>query len=407
MKRLASYALAFLVMLSLAIPSYAQRDAELRVWDVYIPKEYRNRNVNGNCVWCAAETVFMGAGHEQFGGVFKRAVKEGWAGADLQNVVAYAKRDGVEVVSQRSGGPKILYDAVRNGTGAYIQSQGHAVAVVGIDDDRVVLIDNNPPSYPGVKIWTRRHFDQWWGGTACYPKVNKWTAVSYETKKHLPGYHFIYRGGAYMGYCHEEDSTWHALRYSADGLTRTYVEEPAPWLDGKTKGPFGIFPLRRRNSPGPDCPGPNCPSPGPSPGPSPDAPSPNPNMPKPPAVDPSLPPPWVQPKPPVVVPPIVVPPVVVPPVVSPVIPTADPLLKKQLDDIQNLLKNMKAGPPGKDGKNGVDGKDGADGKNGTDGKSQPPVDLTALTARLAVVEAQINALPQFKVQVLPKGVIPK
>ena len=319
-----------------------------------IPQDCRTgKNVGGNCVWCAAESIYTGAGHEEFRGVFQRALKAGWHGADMGDVLGYAKRDGVETTSQRSGGTAILFAAVRNGTGAYVQGSGHAMALVGIDSDRVVLLDNNPPSFPGVEVWSRQRFESWWEGAACYPTVNKRTTAKWDVRGN---YSFFYRGGKLEGVWN--DARW----FSWEG--GKYAEKPAPW----TKDDAGcVLPWRRRH-----------PSPSPSPGPvNPDVPGPNPDLPHP-APGPVVPPPAD---------PFAVPP---PPGVKPPSPTVTPSVTPAVQPEQlaafkaEIMAAIKAIPAGKDGKDGRNGKDGADGR---DGAMDP-----ATVARLAAYDARIKAL---------------
>lgn len=156
-----------------------ERDSTLKEGDVFIPREWRIRNRNGNCVWCTVEMVFWGAaGHEQFKGITERAIKEGWHGAEMENVLSAARQANIEVVFTRNRDYKVLYDSVKNGTGAYIQIPGHAITVVGIDEESVRIIDNNGTKE--AQVWPRRKFDQYWQGTACYPKT-----VNIQTKPGL------------------------------------------------------------------------------------------------------------------------------------------------------------------------------------------------------------------------------
>jgi hypothetical protein len=154
-------------------------DSTLREKDVFIQVSRRPRNRNGNCVWCAAETVMWGgAGLEEFQGITQRAIANGWHGASIQNVKAACDdaKIPVEWQSFKRGDTALLYKAVENCTGAYIEirsnpREGHAVALVGIDDNQVRIIDNNGP--PTVKVWTRQHFNSVWEGSCLFPKLRR------------------------------------------------------------------------------------------------------------------------------------------------------------------------------------------------------------------------------------------
>ena len=149
-------------------------DAALKPGDVFIPKDCRPRNRNGNCVWGASETVFWGgAGLKSFQGAKERAANTGWNGSSMSAVLAMARQAGITCVSTTNRDYKVLQDAVKNGTGFYFEirlgREGHALAGVGIDDSTVRIIDNNGP--PIVQEWSRKKFDSLWNGCACYPTV--------------------------------------------------------------------------------------------------------------------------------------------------------------------------------------------------------------------------------------------
>ncbi len=145
----------------------------------------------------------------------------------------------------------------------------------------------------------------------------------------------------------------------------------------------GLFPLRKRV-----CPGPNCP----------------PNY-APPADHPSL---------------LPEPPVAPTPPAAPVKPPADANesvlkaiadLKAQIDQIQ--LKpgppgpagpagaRGATGPPGPAGAAGLDGKPGAAGKSGADGKSADPAELAALKQRIAVLETSVHKITTTRTIIVP------
>ena len=146
----------------------AQRDTALKTGDVFIAREQRPRNRNGNCVWCAAQTVFYGgAGHESFAVARDQALKLGWHGSSMSAVLQMAEKTGVAVKHTYRKDYQLLYDAVKAGTGAYFETSGHALALVGIDNSEVRVIDNNGSG--DVQSWSRQHFDRVWIGVACFP----------------------------------------------------------------------------------------------------------------------------------------------------------------------------------------------------------------------------------------------
>jgi len=175
--------------------------------DVEILREFRQRNQNGNCVYCAAEDVFWGAaGLESFKGLRTRAIDSGWHGAGLGNVLAYAKQVGVPVKSQHGqrGEYQILEDGVANGTGCYIEIPGHAICVVGISAGQWVdILDNNGSLEYERKSWSR--FNQRWEGSACYPVWNKRQAPKW---KEVDGMRRLFRGRKFVGSWNPLTQVW-------------------------------------------------------------------------------------------------------------------------------------------------------------------------------------------------------
>ena len=170
-----------LLCLLLLCPSSARadeeyRDAALKTGDVFITRRCRPLNINGNCVWQAAETVFWGGGGLQsFEGLFQRAVREGWHGSGMEALISYAETVGVECVYTFRRDYQVLYDGVKAGCGVYIQVPGHALVLVGIDNESVRVIPGyNVGGSSEVETWSRGKFDARWQGTACFPKILNW-----------------------------------------------------------------------------------------------------------------------------------------------------------------------------------------------------------------------------------------
>lgn len=137
---------------------------------MFIPRAHRMRNKNRNCVWCAAETVFWGAaGHEALRGIRDTAFREGWNGAFMSNVIGALQDAGIAYEKTTRRDHAFLKRAVANGTGAYIQTPGHALVLVGIDEQSVRVIDNNGTLE--VMARSRSWFDSvaGWDGNAVYP----------------------------------------------------------------------------------------------------------------------------------------------------------------------------------------------------------------------------------------------
>jgi hypothetical protein len=218
-----------LLFLCLLVPvANAKAEDQHRPGDVYIAPEYRVRNERSNCVWCAAEDVFYGAGgFESFKGVMKRARDAGWHGAMMSHVMAYAQKVGVDVEYSYRADYDFLKRAVENGTGAYIGVPGHAIALLGIDREGVRLLDNNPGWNGKIEI---RHvplqrFWQFFSRHACFPKNPKNRAK--PEWKDMGGYQALMQGDVQIG-------SW-------DPATQTYWEHKGgkiqkampPWESSK------------------------------------------------------------------------------------------------------------------------------------------------------------------------------
>ena len=85
----------------------------------------------------------------------------------MGNVIGALKEANVPYEHTYNRDYKVLEKAVAFGTGAYVEGSGHAVALVGIDDESVRIIDNNGSGE--VERWSRKGFDRWWSGRAVFP----------------------------------------------------------------------------------------------------------------------------------------------------------------------------------------------------------------------------------------------
>jgi hypothetical protein len=146
------------------------RDAALKAKDVFVPRELRVRNSQSNCVWAAAESCFWGAaGLESCKGLTERAIKSGWRGAGMGNVLKYLDAVKVPYEVTYSKDYSLLHRAVAAGTGAYFEVDGHALFLCGIDGDGTRVIDSNGNGE--VQSWSLPVFARAWNGSACFPKL--------------------------------------------------------------------------------------------------------------------------------------------------------------------------------------------------------------------------------------------
>lgn len=141
-----------------------------------IPVEFMVSNQGGNCVWCAVETAFSTAGYESVKGLKDRAVREGWGGAWITNVISALKDAGIPYKESQNGSMDIFNYAREQGVPVYVQvrvsrPEDHAIVVVGMDDTHVRVLDNNGPKK--VQTWTMARFKSVWGGRACCPLFRK------------------------------------------------------------------------------------------------------------------------------------------------------------------------------------------------------------------------------------------
>lgn len=145
--------------------------AEMAQYEAIIPAKYRVRNTQGNCTWCAVESVFGAAGYGSFDGIKERAVREGWHGAHIGNVVSALKDAGVEYKLVTDGDLSIFDYARKEGVGLLVEIPGHHLACVGLTADAAYMVDNNGP--PVISKWSRADFLKRWRGIACCPLHKK------------------------------------------------------------------------------------------------------------------------------------------------------------------------------------------------------------------------------------------
>jgi len=149
-----------------------------------IPVDLMVRNENGNCVWCAGEPVFVSAGWESLRGIAHKAMQEGFpnkaireqGNIDVSNLVSALKDAGVPYKLSRDGSMDIFKYAKEEGVAVYVQIRvikpnDHAVAVVGMDETHVRVLDNNGPKK--IQTWTMERFKRVWNGVACCPLHRK------------------------------------------------------------------------------------------------------------------------------------------------------------------------------------------------------------------------------------------
>ena len=164
---LPSYAVASYPTLPAPIQQESH-DKAMKAGDVWIPRSFRERNEKDNCVWASCQTVFWGAaGLKPFENIKRSAVDNGWRGASMGNVIGALKEANVPYEHTYNRDYKVLEKAVLFGTGAYVEGNGHAMSLIGIDNESVRVIDNNGSGE--VQSWARKGFDGWWSGRAVFP----------------------------------------------------------------------------------------------------------------------------------------------------------------------------------------------------------------------------------------------
>lgn len=143
--------------------------------DAIIPEENRIVNSFGNCTWSAAEDVFVAAGYPQFRGIKERAVKEGWRGASISNVIAAAKDANIPIMEVHDRSLDIFDYAKEEGVGVFVEIPGHSLVCVGLDADHAYMLDNNQDQQGKLAIrkWPRAEFLKLWEGHACCPRKKK------------------------------------------------------------------------------------------------------------------------------------------------------------------------------------------------------------------------------------------
>lgn len=163
-----------LFLLFIYSATYAQelepRDSGLKDGDIFIPRRCRVRNKNGNCVYAAAQTVFYGgAGLIGFENIFDSALREGWHGSCMEDLLAACEKSGIKYEATFNRDYNFLKKSIARGVACYIEIPGHALTLVGIDDESARIIDNNGSGE--VQVWPIREFNRRWEGRACCPKL--------------------------------------------------------------------------------------------------------------------------------------------------------------------------------------------------------------------------------------------
>lgn len=160
---------------------------DLAKYEALIPAPHRIRNRNGNCVWCAVESVWVSAGYEQFNGITARAIQRGWSGATISNVTAALDAAKAPYKVERNGDPAIFAHAEKEGVGVYIQVpkfSNHALVCLSLNERRALILDNNGP--PKIQTWSRAKFDRNWSGIACCPLFKRPKRPDVKPPDHPP-----------------------------------------------------------------------------------------------------------------------------------------------------------------------------------------------------------------------------
>lgn len=139
---------------------------------VDIPKKYRFANFSdrpgdGNCMWVSLDMVLANGGWDT------RLAKYRIGGTSGDAAYSMLVRHGIPTVYKRpftSRNPEILQKACDEGIGAAvtINTHRHAITLVGIDEAKVGIIDNNDPELK-IRDVTKSRFLAIWDGGALIP----------------------------------------------------------------------------------------------------------------------------------------------------------------------------------------------------------------------------------------------
>lgn len=157
-------------------PAPVSTDPNLDIVNEIIPPEVRVRNPNVQCAWVAGEEVFVAAGYPQFKGWGEAAAKtHQWHGADMENIIAGLKSQGVDCKSTRNHDLSIFDYAKAEGVGVYVQIPGHALVCALLTDTTAYMVNNydDPKLSQRIQKWTRSRFLREWTGVGCCPLFNK------------------------------------------------------------------------------------------------------------------------------------------------------------------------------------------------------------------------------------------
>lgn len=156
----------------MGLPTITADGREVKFPQVVPPQESRYRNFSdrtndGNCLWVATDTLLKTHGYNV------SLSKNRWGGSDIPHAVSALQQRGVKFAYRGHFTPKdreFLQCACDEGCGCVVTilcgpNMGHAIDLVGIDEKRVAIIDNNDPELK-TRITSRESFEAIWDGGA-------------------------------------------------------------------------------------------------------------------------------------------------------------------------------------------------------------------------------------------------
>lgn len=125
----------------------------------------RVANKEGNCGYCAAETVALHHGNEGLRGYADK--NKGMAAGGHEGMKQILLDMGLDFVAINDKAyASFVQRHVRAGTPVIVHGENHIVVVVGWHSDKVQVIENNHEKGAVLERWSHQTFRQWWSGRA-------------------------------------------------------------------------------------------------------------------------------------------------------------------------------------------------------------------------------------------------
>lgn len=160
------------VRAKMGLPVVNAAGKEVAFPQVVPPQESRFRNFadrpgDGNCLWVATDTLLKTHGYNV------SLSKNRWGGSDIPHAISALQQRGVKFAYRGHFTQKdraFLQASCDEGFGCVVTitcgpNMGHAIDLVGIDDKRVAIIDNNDPELK-TRTVSRSSFEATWDGGA-------------------------------------------------------------------------------------------------------------------------------------------------------------------------------------------------------------------------------------------------